>query len=180
MNLLKKKNQVLAQVEKLNFKIHEIHFAKNHIEKDITAEFQAMLDRLRQAENNKVALLVEDSDELQQEILRIEDMLRNLDELTTVPMDPQEFLIRTRQVDQWIEYTLAKPLKPLPDINPYDLPQELKIVRDKLNQVASYQELLDFKDQVIHKLLKEKDGQEKRIREEYEKKFQEELNEWSK
>lgn len=180
MNLYKKKNQIQSQVEKLNFRIHEIHYAKNSIERDITAEFQAMLERLKQAEAAKVLPLTEDADELQQEILRIDDMVKNIDELLTVPMEPPEFMTKSRHIDQWVEFVMAKPMKIVPDINPYDLPQELKIVREKLNVSASFQEMLDFKDQVIHKLLKEKEGHEKRLREEYEKKFQEELNEWSK
>jgi len=139
-----------------------------------------MIERLKQAEASKISFLIQDSDELQQDIVKIEDMLKNIEELTTIPMDPQEFLLRTRQVDQWIDFTLAKPLKAVPDINPYDLPQELKSLREKLNQSAAYQELLEFKDQVIHKLLREKESQENRIREMYEKKFQEELYEWSK
>ena len=177
MNLFKKKNQLLSQLEKVDFRIHEVHYAKSSIERDVTAEFQAMLERLKQAESAKVAFLAHDSEEIQLDVSRIDDMLKDIEELTSVQMDPQEFYTRSRQLDQWADYTLAKPPKPVADVNPYDLPQELKIVREKLNQTAAYQEALNFKDRVIHDLIKKRGGSDE---DEFNRKFQQELSSWSK
>lgn len=88
--------------------MEEIKYVKSVIERDIKAEFEAMLDRLRNAEGGKLAVLAHDIAELQREIDRINDVVHTVNDLTTPGQDPVKLLLRIRSLTENIENISAR------------------------------------------------------------------------
>ena len=77
-----------------------------------------------------------------------------------------EFLSISTSLNQNIERILSKPLPPANNIDPWDLPHELKDIREALDQSKVLEESLNFKQEVIWKLWKQKVIEEKKAIEE--------------
>jgi palmitoyltransferase len=56
-NLLQKRDQLLAQIHRLEYRIEEIRYVKTIIERDARAEYGGIIERLKSAEGIKVAVL---------------------------------------------------------------------------------------------------------------------------
>lgn len=59
---------------------------------------------------------------------------------------------------------MAKPFKVQIEVYPYDLPRELTELRLQLQRAAAQQHLLEFKNDIIWKLLSEKQRDESMIK----------------
>lgn len=69
-----KKDQILAQIHRLEYRIEEIKYVKGIIERDIRAEFSAMLEKLNRAEGMKTTLLQHEIAELQKDLEKINEI----------------------------------------------------------------------------------------------------------
>jgi hypothetical protein len=65
------------------------------------------------------------------------------------------------------------------DIYPYDLPRELSERRLQLERTKGYKQILEFKDEVVFKLLVQKKELETKLRDDMDKAANEEINEWA-
>lgn len=179
-SLLGKRDQLLAQIYRINYRAEEIKHVKTVIERDARAEYGGIIERLRSAEGKKVAVLQHEMGEIQRDVDRIAEILQTFSELTREDADPVNFMLRSRVINENIEYMLAKPFKVMIDVYPYDLPRELAELRKSLERHKVLEEILKFKDEVIWKLYEEKRQAERKAVEELDKAAQEEMNEWAK
>jgi hypothetical protein len=62
--LLPKRQQLLAQITRLDYRLDEIKTVKGIIEKDVRNEYGAIMERLRSAEGVKLAVLQYDISEI--------------------------------------------------------------------------------------------------------------------
>jgi len=66
------------------------------------------------------------------------------------------------------------------EIYPYDLPRDMSDIRSELEKIESYKLALQFKDEVIFRLLLERKANEEKFRGEADKEISEEVAEWAK
>ncbi len=56
-NLVDKRDKIIAQLHRLEYRVEEIRFVKNIIERDIRSEYSGILERLKNHEGVKLATL---------------------------------------------------------------------------------------------------------------------------
>lgn len=170
--LIPKRQELIAQMQRIDNRIEKIKYVKNMIEKDIKAEFAATLDKLRMAEGAKTAILLHSISDYQKEVDKIDDLTALVLQLTKENIDPTDLLIRMRQVADEIELTSARPIKKEIDVTP-DLPMDLEVQRENLEKMKIAQEIIDFKDNVITQLIVNKEDKydqlKKELKENYDK-----------
>jgi hypothetical protein len=126
--LLPKRQQLLAQITRLDYRLDEIKTVKGIIEKDVRNEYGAIMERLRSAEGVKLAVLQYDIAEIQKDITRIDEILKAMDELgggSEMGIDMLGFLLRFRHLHENIDYAITKQFKVEIEVLPNDLPREL-------------------------------------------------------
>jgi len=111
MNLLDKRDQLLAQIHRIEYRMEEIKYVKLIIERDIRAEYGGILERLKSAEGIKLAILQHEMAELQKDCDMINDLGSMFNEFTRKEADQMNFLLRSRNLYENIEYLVAKPFK---------------------------------------------------------------------
>ena len=179
-NLIMKKDQLLAQLHRIDHRLEEIKHAKAVIERDVRSEFGGILERLRSAEGVKLAVLQHEIASLQRDIDKINEIVNRVNEFTDKKKDPIDFLLNCRHLTDMIEFTVAKPFKTTIEVTPYDLPRELSEQKEKIEKMKVIKEILDMKDRVVFDLIKKYNDEEKRVVAEMNKSVQEEISEWSK
>jgi hypothetical protein len=145
--LLSKKDLLLAQIHRISYRMDEITYAKSIIDKDVRVEFGGVTDRLKNAEGTKLAVIQNEMASLQNDIERIDNLIKEYD---CIRSDPLQFLLRYRSVREEVESLISKPFKKEITETPYDLPRELAELRDKLARKSSMLSLLKVKDEVIY------------------------------
>eukprot|EP01022_Parablepharisma_sp_SALTPOND_P032972 TRINITY_DN87978_c0_g1_i1.p1 TRINITY_DN87978_c0_g1~~TRINITY_DN87978_c0_g1_i1.p1 ORF type:complete len:746 (+),score=67.32 TRINITY_DN87978_c0_g1_i1:5676-7913(+) len=153
--LLRKRDTVLAQIDKVEYRTSEIKSVSGIIEKDIKTEYAGMLERGKFAEGTKLAILQHDLANLQKDIERIDSVLNSIDEYTQgePKADPATFLAKFRELNEYIEYALAKPFKERIEASPQDLPNEYADRVATLENSERIEKLLQLKDNLISDLL---------------------------
>lgn len=179
-SLVNKRDQLIAQVHRIDHRLEEVKHVKTIIERDIRAEFGGMLERLRAAEGVKLAVLQHEIASLQRDVDKINDIVNAVNELTGDSADPIDFLLRCRHLTDTIEFTVAKPFKTTIEVVPYDLPRELGEQREKIEKMNVVQQILDMKDKVIFELINKYAEEEEKMTADLNKAAQAEINEWSK
>ena len=109
--LLPKKDQLLAQIHRIEYRIEEIKYVKSIIERDIRAEFSTMLEKLGRSEGMKTTLLQHEIAEIQKDLEKINEIGEDFMELTGERSDLINFLLQSRRLYENIEFLLTKPLK---------------------------------------------------------------------
>jgi hypothetical protein len=89
--LLSKRDLLLAQVHRISHRMDEISYVRNIIEKDIKTEFGGIVDRLKNAEGKKVAVIQNEMSHLQADIEK--DRRRRVQEYDRIHGDKVEFLL---------------------------------------------------------------------------------------
>eukprot|EP01017_Pseudomicrothorax_dubius_P044409 TRINITY_DN7500_c0_g1_i14.p1 TRINITY_DN7500_c0_g1~~TRINITY_DN7500_c0_g1_i14.p1 ORF type:complete len:453 (+),score=81.14 TRINITY_DN7500_c0_g1_i14:44-1402(+) len=179
--LLPKRDQLIAQIHRIDYRNEEIKYVKTIIERDARAEYGGIIERLRYAEGVKLAILNHEIGELQKDIERISEIINNFNELASGQVvDPANFMARFQIINENLEYMIAKPFKVTIDVVPHDLPRELTEIRHHLQRYRASQALLDFKDEVIYRLSKNAKLSTREAIEELEKTSSAEMAEWAK
>ena len=178
--LINKRDQLLSQIYRIDYRMEEIKFVKTIIERDIRTEFAGMLEGLKSSEGKKLAVLQHDMAELQRDLDKINDIVNTVKDLTGDYADNVGFLMRARTLHDNVEFCIAKPFKTNIEITPHDLPRDLTKQRDAIGKFQAAECIIDFKDQVIFALLKEKISESEKVAEVVDKVAQEEINEWAK
>ena len=179
--LLEKRDKLLAQLDKVDYRIGEIRSVSSIIERDIKTEYAGMLEKLKSAEGVKQAILQHDMAEIQKDIERIDSIFDAIDEYLQGDLrgDYVGFLIKFREMHEYIEYAITKPFKAKIDVVPNDLPRELTERRKMLEKAEQCESLLKLKDEIIWNLIQEKKKLSKMAEIDLDKAVQQEWNEWA-
>jgi len=175
--ILAKRDLLLAQIHRLSYRMDEIAYVRSVIEKDARGEFGGVIDRLRGAEGQKLAIIQNEMATLQNEVQRIDSTLENYETYRTNPI---EFLLRARILKDRVDSMISNPFKREITVNPYDLPRELTELRTKLQKKTSMNYILKWKDEVIWQLYNSKKDQEREEVERYNFEASKEIEAWSK
>ena len=73
-NLVDKRDKIIAQLHRLEYRTEEIRFVKNIISRDIRSEYSGMLERLKNSEGVRLANLSHEVSLAQREIDTINDL----------------------------------------------------------------------------------------------------------
>lgn len=110
-NLVDKRDKIIAQLHRLEYRIEEIRFVKNIIERDVRSEYSGILERLRNHEGNKLATLTHEVSLVQRELDTINDLGNKFFELTNMECEKIEqerkmnrFLTKSKEMYDSIEY----------------------------------------------------------------------------
>jgi len=179
-SLLTKRDQLIAQLYRIDHRIEEIRQVKTIIERDIKTEFAGLLERLRVAEGVKLTVLNHEIALLQKDIEQINDIVRIVNELTGDNAEPLEFLLKCEKLNDMIEFTLTKPFNTKITVDAKDLPKELIDKRDKIDKINVVQTVVRMKDDVVYEMMKEHEVQKVNIVSNITKAAQVEINEWTK
>lgn len=115
--LLPKRDQLIAQIHRIDYRGEEVRYVKTIIERDARAEYGGIIERLRSAEGVKLAILNHETTELQKDIDRIAEIIQNFNDLAGgAAGDPAQFLAKFQVLNENIEYMIAKPFKGTLDV----------------------------------------------------------------
>jgi len=81
-HIIDKKDLLLAQMHRVNYRMEEIQYVKTVIERDLRADFGESLEKLRNAERVKTSLLQNEMAELQKDLDSINDLVTTFTKLT--------------------------------------------------------------------------------------------------
>ncbi|EGR29141.1 hypothetical protein IMG5_162440 [Ichthyophthirius multifiliis] len=179
-NLLQKRDQLLAQIHRIEYRIEEIKYIKQIIERDVRNEYASIIENLKQAEGKKLAILQHEMAELQKDLDKINDLGNSFSNFVNNPNDPVSFLINAQTIHENIEFLVAKPFKTNIDVYPYDLPRQLTDLRLQLQKADAQNSLIEFKNQIIWKLLEDRKKTEIDIKQNMENAANNEIAEWAK
>lgn len=70
--LFSKRESLVSQIKSLDERIEECKNNRIYIEREIKSEYNAMIERLKNVEGNKVAHLVHEMNEIQKDIDRVD------------------------------------------------------------------------------------------------------------
>lgn len=82
--MVDKRDKIIAQLHRLEYRVEEIRFIKNIIARDIRSEYAGMLERLKSCEGIKLAQLSHEVALAQREVDTINDIGNTFFNLTTL------------------------------------------------------------------------------------------------
>jgi len=180
--LIEKRNQLLAQLSKIDARIAEIKSISEVIGREIKTEYFETLERLNSSEGTKYAILHHEMAEIQKDIKRIDSILDLLD--TYLQGDLREdylgFLMKFKDVHEHIEHVITKQFKVKIDVVPNDLPRDLTERRKIIENAGQAESLLRLKDEIIWNLMQEKKKLSQIAELDLKKAVQHEWKEWAK
>lgn len=150
--LVQKRDQLVAQMYRLDYRMEEIKAVRSTIEQDSRLLFGGMLERLKSSEGYKTSVLQHEMAGIQQDIEAINSTISTFTELTNDGVPPLEFMVKAPMLRQNIEYILGKQIKTDIEVYPYDLPRELFHIRKELEENNQLEKLCQMKDQIIFEL----------------------------
>lgn len=151
--LFSKKEQLQAQLHRVDFRLEELKRHKLAIERDMKSEFAAMNERLNSACGAKQAILQHDIAELTADSERIANLVSTVE---GGAQDMVGFLLKVPALKDTLEVALAKPFRTDIDVTPNDLPRELLGVQLAISEYPALQTLVNFKDELIWRQLNDK------------------------
>lgn len=153
--LVQKRDQLVAQMYRLDYRMEEIKSVRSMIEQDTRLMFGGMLERLESSQGHKQSVLQHEMAAIQQMIDAINSVISQFTGLTNEGVTPLEFMVKAATLRQNIEYLLNKTFKTEIDVYPYDLPRELIQIRKELDETSQLDHLLSMKEEVIFNLFSE-------------------------
>lgn len=153
--LVQKRDQLIAQMHRLDYRMEEIKSVRSTIEQDTRLMFGGMLERLQTSEGHKTSILQHQMSSVQQEIESINSIIQQFVGLTNQGVSPLEFMTKAATLRQNIEMILNKSFNTEIDITPYDLPRELLQIRKEIEENNQLDMLIQMKDNVIMRLFHE-------------------------
>jgi palmitoyltransferase len=134
--LFSKKEQLQAQLHRVDFRLDELKRHKLAIERDMKSEFSAMNERLNSVCGAKQAILQHDISEFSTDSERIANLV---DTVEGGAQDMVGFLLKVPALKNTLEVALAKPFRTDIDVSPNDLPRELWSVRETMANFPALQ-----------------------------------------
>ena len=151
-------------MEKINVidnKVDTMKVNQEKIEKDIRVECGYILERLKTAEGNKLALLNHEMQSIQNELEEMKEVKSKYEKFATTDLLMPEFLACSNSLNKNIEHILSKPVKEVINVEPWELPHELKDIRESLDHSKILEETLKFKREIIWRVWQEKIKEER-------------------
>ena len=173
--LLQKREQLVAQMARVEYRLDEVSTTYNLINRDIQVEYQAVHGRLEQAFNKKKALLQYQLDLVFEDTRKVDEILSVLKNYRQ-PYNLQsfghmgggggellqggdplmlQFLLDYRRLNVALEHSLTKTINTAIDVTVTDFPRELALRRARDEKIHKLQEMLDAKDELIWDLVQQ-------------------------
>lgn len=108
---MEKKELLIAQIYRIEYRIDEIHHVKNSIERDVKLEYSETLEKLKYGEGEKVAVLEKELFDLQKDLDSLNDLGNYFMEISDNSADPLNFILNSRNVYERLQYLISKPFK---------------------------------------------------------------------
>ncbi len=166
-NLIKKRDELVSRINGIEVRIEELKHRQEKIERDIRTECGYIMERLKNAEGSKQAVLNHEMHVVQEELEHMQEIKRRFLELTKEEATVPQFLAASTSLNKNIEFLLSKPVKKNPEIYPWDLPYELKDTREALDNNKVLVSASKFKQEAIWLLWEQKIKAEKEATAEY-------------
>jgi len=155
-NLIKKRDELISRINGIEDRIEDLKHKQEKIERDIRTECGYIIERLKNSEGSKQAILNHEMHVVQEELEYMQEIKRRFMELTKSDAPFPQFLAASTSLNKNIEYLLSKPVKKNPEIKPWDMPYELKDIRDALDNNKVLVSAAKFKQEAIWMLWQEK------------------------
>ena len=153
-----KYNQLMNQIKYLDNISNQIKDIKNNIEKNIRKEYGQMIDNLNSFQGKKLAIINYESSNLQKNLKDISEIINYLNQIIVSDQpDMIDFLLKYKHINEKVENILAKPIKTKYNIIPDDFPHELEEKEKKVQNCENLEQLCQFKDEIIWKLMTDND-----------------------
>ena len=81
---------LLAQMHRISYRMDETSYVRSIIEKDARGEFSGVIDRLKNNEGQKLAIIQNEMSQLQNDIQGIDNSIEGYEQCRS---DPVEFLL---------------------------------------------------------------------------------------
>ena len=163
-HLMNKYDMTLNQLSYLDYVTDQVKQVKNSIERDIRSEYCEMLEELNSVEGKKLAVINYESSILQKDLTKMQDIINYINDLNNNESpDMISFLLRYKQLNDSIEFAIAKPIKQKIEININDFPRKQQENKKKLENYAKLEKLLKLKDDIIWKIVNDKQEQRKQM-----------------
>ncbi len=186
-DLLAKRDLLARALVAIEENSEELKLRKYRIEREVKKEYSETLDRLKEAEGVKLAILHHEMGDLQRDLEAINTLGNDFFFYTNrqpagMISDNAKvaFLVKERSMREKLEELISKPFKQAVDVYPYDLPREVAEKRLLLEKAARANSKLSLKNEVIWGLLQKVKEKEQEIRRETEIAVFEEMEEWKK
>lgn len=160
-NLIKKRDELVSRINGIEARIEELKHRQEKIERDIRTECGYIMERLKNAEGSKQALLNHEMHVVQEELEHMQEIKRRFLELTKDEATVPQFLAASSALNKNIEFLLSKPVKKNPEVYPWDLPYELRDIREALDNNKVLVSASKFKQEAIWLLWEQKRKAEK-------------------
>ncbi|CAD8199098.1 unnamed protein product [Paramecium octaurelia] len=178
-NILPKRDEIFAQINRIEYRIQEIKYVKNIIERDCRAEMNGIEDRLNQAEQMKQTILQHQISVIQSDLDEMNDLAIQFFNLTK-KNDYLEFLFDSQSLLDRIEFLIAKPYNKGIDEIPDDLPRELTDLRLLLGKMEGQQQMLEVLNEIIWRMINERKQEEELSQQILRRHSENEIKEWQK
>jgi len=180
MNLLPKRDQLRAQIYRLDYRVGEIKYVKTCIERDIRTEYEGMLETLTSMQGTKDVILRHDVESLRRDIEKIDEIIEIFSTHTKDSSDPLPFLSKYTYLKDLVQYTLGKDFKRNIDIVATDFPNELPKRKATLEKYKAFEQVSGFKDKVVSEIVEKSSERIEKVKEEFDKAASEEVEQWAK
>ena len=179
--LMEKRDRLLIQLDKIDGRIGEVKLASKKLEREVKTEYSGMLERLSSSEGTKYAVLQHDMAAIQKDIEQIDNIFDTIDDYLQGDLrgDYVGFLLKFKDLHEYIEYAVTKQFKVKIDVIPNDLPRELTERRKIIERADQAGSLLKLKDEIIWNLIQEKKKLSRMAELDLDKAVQQEWNEWA-
>lgn len=152
-----KYDQTMTQVQYLEYLVDQVKNSKNSIEREIRSGYAEMIENLNSVEGKKIAVLNYESSLLQKDLTKLQEIITYVNDISNSESpDMISFLLRYKQINEMIEFAIAKPLKEKIDITLNDFPRQLDDNKAKLKQFSKIEKLLRVKDEIIWRIIIDK------------------------
>lgn len=189
---------LLQQTRSIQRRMEEIHSLKRSIEAETQSDCDSIISRLSADENLKISLLQNDVNSLLREITVVDRYMKYLPSITPLaaininvsgdekrdvtPKQMIEFLSKYNDILDYAQNTIKKPFKTAIEIEA-SFVRELQIRNQQLSKLNGLEKEILVKDQIIYKLMKERNEMTiDKVNKEVEKVTNEsrkEMEEWS-
>lgn len=155
-NLIKKRDELVSRINGIENRIEDLKLKQEKIERDIRTECGYILERLKNSEGSKQAMLNHEMHLVQEELEHIEEVKRRFMDLTKENTTLPQFLAASSSLNKNIEFILSKPIRKNPEIVPWELPYELRDIRDALDNNKVLVSAAKFKEEAMWLMWQEK------------------------
>ena len=155
--LVNKYKQMLQQLKYLENLSNEIKNNKNKIEREIRTEYSKHSENLNSVCGKKFAVVNFESNTMQKDLNNITELINYINDISNNDSpDMIGFLLKFKQLNNMLENSLTKPINTNIEINMNDFPREVEQRQMILNVYEQLENLSKYKDEIIWRVLTDK------------------------